>query len=1095
MLLQKSEIMTTKNNSFQEAFWYLALTLPERVKQLHSSGKPEFFTDLSTGERTNFRINRWLSQAPFDKDGYFTQKLSLEGITEEQFMQLLGEPVETIKERCKVPLAWLSELEEAYESHLLKNDCVPRDDDTLPYQDISGFLTLIEPLVRRGQRRLRQNIQTLLQQYPEAPFELESVEASLSMPLLGELASIIGRTMVLELNVARLQNFLEGETPEARFHSYIKRLEQPEVVMAILQEYPVLARQVVNSIDKWVRASLEFLRHLCADWERIRKIFSPEPDPGTLKQVVCGVGDKHKDGRSVMIAHFESGFKIVYKPRSLAVDVHFQELLSWLNEHSNLPAFRTLQVLECGDHGWIEFVETMPCDSVEALQRFYERQGGYLALLYALEATDFHLENLIASGEHPILIDLESLFQPRFELTNLDLLGQIAGNALVHSVLRVGLLPQLLWANDLSEGVDLSGIGATAGQLSPDAVPNWENPGTDIMRLVRQRMKMPGADNRPTLAGQDFSVEDYTEVIVTGFTKIYQLLLQNRADLLADNGPLDWFANDEVRVILRPTRTYGKILFESYHPDVLRDALEQDRLFDHLWVAVEHNPSLIAAIPFEKTDLSNGDIPIFTTRPNSLDLWSSRGEKIENYFSETGLTLVRKRLHKLDQTDLERQVWYIRASMTTLSLSSEQMLMQPAYLQNVPEQPASPAEFLRAAVEIGDRLAFLALQQADEATWLGLVYVNEKRWSLLPMGIDLYGGVPGVALFLAYLSKVSREEKYKHLAKAAITTVLNQKDQMKSYLKAVGGFDGWGGLLYTLTHLGVLWDDLLIFQETEEIITYLPELISEDEMFDIIAGVAGCLGALLCFYHHAPSKRILSIAVQCGEHLLQNAQQLTSGVGWKTPLAKEHPLAGFSHGVAGIAWALLKLASVTEDNRYKNIALKAIEYERSLYSPDKKNWPDLRELEGVPEPENPDEPHYMTTWCHGAPGIGLSRVQMFPYLSDDKIHSEIIAAVETTKAHGFGGNHSLCHGDLGNLELLLQASDILDEPHWRDGAYGIATTVLESIKTHGWICGVPQGVETPGLMTGLAGIGYGLLRLAEPEKVPSVLVLEPPKPV
>jgi lantibiotic modifying enzyme len=35
-------------------------------------------------------------------------------------------------------------------------------------------------------------------------------------------------------------------------------------------------------------------------------------------------------------------------------------------------------------------------------------------------------------------------------------------------------------------------------------------------------------------------------------------------------------------------------------------------------------------------------------------------------------------------------------------------------------------------------------------------------------------------------------------------------------------------------------------------------------------------------------------------------------------------------------------------------------------------------------------------------------------------------------------------------------------------------------------------VETPGLMTGVAGIGYGLLRLAAPLRVPSVLALAPP---
>jgi lantibiotic modifying enzyme len=40
--------------------------------------------------------------------------------------------------------------------------------------------------------------------------------------------------------------------------------------------------------------------------------------------------------------------------------------------------------------------------------------------------------------------------------------------------------------------------------------------------------------------------------------------------------------------------------------------------------------------------------------------------------------------------------------------------------------------------------------------------------------------------------------------------------------------------------------------------------------------------------------------------------------------------------------------------------------------------------------------------------------------------------------------------------------------------------------------GVPLNVETPGLLLGLAGIGYELLRLAEPERVPSLLTLAPP---
>jgi lantibiotic modifying enzyme len=135
---------------------------------------------------------------------------------------------------------------------------------------------------------------------------------------------------------------------------------------------------------------------------------------------------------------------------------------------------------------------------------------------------------------------------------------------------------------------------------------------------------------------------------------------------------------------------------------------------------------------------------------------------------------------------------------------------------------------------------------------------------------------------------------------------------------------------------------------------------------------------------------------------------------------------------------------------------------------------------------------YMTAWCHGAPGIGLARLRSLPRLDDTDIRLEIHAALKTTLAHGFGGNHSLCHGDLGNLELLLQASEILDDPQWGYQVQRLAAIILESIGQHSWLCGIPLRVESPGLMTGLAGIGYGLLRLAEPTRVPSVLVLDPP---
>jgi lantibiotic modifying enzyme len=86
---------------------------------------------------------------------------------------------------------------------------------------------------------------------------------------------------------------------------------------------------------------------------------------------------------------------------------------------------------------------------------------------------------------------------------------------------------------------------------------------------------------------------------------------------------------------------------------------------------------------------------------------------------------------------------------------------------------------------------------------------------------------------------------------------------------------------------------------------------------------------------------------------------------------------------------------------------------------------------------------------------------------------------------------SLCHGELGIADVLTELASRHRLPATTSARRRRAGLVLDAIDRYGPTCGTPGGVPTPGLLSGLAGIGYGLLRLGFPDRVPSVLLLEP----
>jgi type 2 lantibiotic biosynthesis protein LanM len=430
------------------------------------------------------------------------------------------------------------------------------------------------------------------------------------------------------------------------------------------------------------------------------------------------------------------------------------------------------------------------------------------------------------------------------------------------------------------------------------------------------------------------------------------------------------------------------LLDGCYHPDVLRDAFDRDLLLNQLWIHLKHNPKLGKIILMEIEDLQKGDIPIFTTYPASHGIWSSSRVHAKNFFDESGMTLVRKLVQGMSENDLQKQLWITRASLATISRkNASSQLPTPPFGSR--RNKIHRRNLLSAAMAVGDRLGELVVRGEKDAGWIGLEFdTSRDQVSLMPLGIDLYDGLSGIVLFLAYLGMITKERSYSELARASLVNIRYQIEQKMPSMTGIGAFNGWGGLVYSLTHLGVLWKDPQLINEAERIITVIPDLIKVDRWHDIINGSAGCIASLLCLDHVAPSDHTINIAVECGNRLIAHSVSTESGIGWINPANKERPLIGFSHGTTGISWALLKLANRTDNHHYTTTALSALEYERMLFSVKHGNWPDLRNFDNHEAVSN-ENFRYSTSWCHGAPGIGLARLDMVEYIHDPQIASEI----------------------------------------------------------------------------------------------------------
>ncbi|WP_049921103.1 type 2 lanthipeptide synthetase LanM [Halopiger djelfimassiliensis] len=440
---------------------------------------------------------------------------------------------------------------------------------------------------------------------------------------------------------------------------------------SFFEEFPMAAKLLTISIQQWQSIFTRFLSRLNDDLQRIRSTF----DLGEAERIasVSPVGDAHGGGERVLLIEFEAGVEVLYKPRNVDPESAFYRFESWLcQEFETVPVLETPNLLNRDGYGWVEKIERSDHSEVTAVADYYRGVGALLCILYVLNVTDCHYENIIAAKESPVLVDPETVLamdSSAVENPSRKMEQKIRYHMMNATVLGTGALPY----DAVPEGS--SGIDGIDGHEASTRQLTWNHINTDAMDIEYYVPVNPPQENFPTLAGEPARPERFVDQIVDGFESVYTAICGAKDRVKVKT--TTHFDGLETRILLRSSRAYDELLKTLTSPKYLRSGA----IFDYKLQEVlsmrgeqpifrretklsEMDPErwekIIAA---EREALQRGDIPKFTVYSNDRGLYFDGNVVLPELTNRTGIDRLSDRISDMTESDNDWQRGLLRGSL------------------------------------------------------------------------------------------------------------------------------------------------------------------------------------------------------------------------------------------------------------------------------------------------------------------------------------------------------------------------------------------------------------------------------------------------
>lgn len=393
--------------------------------------------------------------------------------------------------------------------------------------------------------------------------------------------------------------------------------------------------------------------------------------------------------------------------------------------------------------------------------------------------------------------------------------------------------------------------------------------------------------------------------------------------------------------------------------------------------------------------------------------------------------------------------------------------------------------------------AFAWIESVAVATGGGLRWAENDQLS-----DDLYAGTAGVLLGCAEAVAAGVDGAVTRVARGARDRLLHLTAASTEVGAEVGDglFEGWPGAAVALRAWArVAGDDAAAGAATTLTAGLAGRMLRRTDdparCTDVISGDAGILLALL---DETGDPVVAEAAGKLADGLVTLGQERPEGLHWQMDPGYERLMPGFSHGTAGVAYALARVGAAVGRTDLVDVAARAADGLLALGEQPGGGW-------AVPLliPPMPDRPAVNFGWCHGPAGtirlfVLLDRVRPDPRWQrgvDGCLRALRDSRIPQRLYPGYWDNVARCCGTAGVGQMLIDRFQATGDPQMLAFARRLADDVLaRAVPAPAGVtwsntehtATPPELPPQPGFMQGSAGVAGWLARLAAPA-TPAVL--------